>query len=168
MLDDGADQHLVFQAIFVIADPIRPEVPASVERCRRAGVGVMMITGDIPETAAEIGRQAGIVSDSTKVLGHDEFVALSDIDINRLLDEGGIEALARALPEDKERLVGLLQARGEVVGMTGDGVNDAPALKAADVGFAMALGSLSCTRGVGRRHRGRQLHINGLRDPLGP
>ncbi len=141
MLDDGSDQGLVFQAIFVIADPIRPEVPASVERCRRAGVGVLMITGDIPETAAEIGRQAGIVSDTSKVLAHDAFVTLSDADVNRLLDDRGIEALARALPEDKERLVGLLQARGEVVGMTGDGVNDAPALKAADVGFAMGSGS---------------------------
>ncbi len=100
-----------------------------------------MITGDIPETAAEIGRQAGIVSDITKVLSHDRFVELSDNDVNRLLDERALEALARALPEDKERLVGLLQARGEVVGMTGDGVNDAPALKAADVGFAMGSGS---------------------------
>ena len=100
-----------------------------------------MITGDIPETAAEIGRQAGIVSDITKVLSHDRFVELSDNDVNRLLDERALEALARALPEDKERLVGLLQARGEVVGMTGDGVNDAAALASADLGMALAGGT---------------------------
>ena len=140
-LDEGADQNLIFQAVFVIADPIRPEVPVAVANCKRAGVKVMMITGDIPETAAEIGRQAGIVSSRDKVLDHDQFSALSDVEIGLLLDIGGIEALARALPDDKERMVGILQARDEVVGMTGDGVNDAPALKAADVGFAMGSGS---------------------------
>lgn len=140
-LDDGADQGLVFQAVFVIADPIRPEVPAAVENCKKAGVNVMMITGDIPETAAEIGRQAGIVTDAANVLTHDLFSSLSDEQVEALLGAGSIQALARALPEDKERMVGILQARGEVVGMTGDGVNDAPALKAADVGFAMGTGS---------------------------
>lgn len=140
-LDDGADQALIFQAVFVISDPIRAEVPAAVTRCRKAGVNVLMITGDIPETAAEIGRQSGIVTDNAKVLTHDQFSSLTDEQIAAMLDAGEIEALARALPEDKERLVSILQDRGEVVGMTGDGVNDAPALKAADVGFAMGSGS---------------------------
>lgn len=140
-LNDRADTDLVFQALFVIADPIRAEVPAAVRSCQRAGVRVMMITGDIPETASEIGRQSGIVTSDAYVLDHDTFVSLSDEEIEELLSEGHLEALARALPDDKERMVGILQRRGDVVGMTGDGVNDAPALKAADVGFAMGSGS---------------------------
>ncbi len=140
-LDAGADQRLVFQALFVLADPIRPEVPTAVANCKRAGVKVMMITGDIPETAGEIGRQAGIVTHQRNVMEHGEFAELSDAGIEARLDAETLEALARALPDDKERMVAILQRRGEVVGMTGDGVNDAPALKAADVGFAMGSGS---------------------------
>ncbi|MBK7018072.1 MAG: calcium-translocating P-type ATPase, PMCA-type [Candidatus Microthrix sp.] len=136
-----ADSGLVFAALFILADPIRAEVPGAVINCRRAGVEVMMITGDIVETAGEIGRQAGIVDDLANVMDASEFRDLSDDDIDVLLAGDSLKALARALPEDKERLVGLLQARGEVVGMTGDGVNDAPALKKADIGFAMGSGS---------------------------
>ena len=138
---DEADAELVFDALFILADPIRPEVPGAVTNCRRAGVEVMMITGDIVETAGEIGRQAGIVSDLGNVMDASAFRELDDDEVNSKLAAGRLQALARALPEDKERLVGILQERGEVVGMTGDGVNDAPALKKADIGFAMGSGS---------------------------
>jgi P-type Ca2+ transporter type 2C len=138
---DGDDLlgGLTFDALFVIADPIREEVPAAVERCRRAGVKVMIITGDIKETGAEIGRQAGIVVEGDLVMSGDEFREMSDAEVEARLDH--IRVLARALPDDKKRMVELLQKNGEVVSVTGDGVNDAPALVTADVGFAMGSGS---------------------------
>jgi Ca2+-transporting ATPase len=130
---------LTFDALFVISDPIREEVPAAVERCRNAGVKVMIITGDIKETGAEIGRQAGIVKEGDLVLEGDELRSMSDAELTAKLDS--IKVLARALPDDKKRVVELLKAKGEVVSVTGDGVNDAPALVTADVGFAMGSGS---------------------------
>jgi P-type Ca2+ transporter type 2C len=130
---------LVFDALFVIADPIRTEVPAAVERCRHAGVKVMIVTGDIKETAAEIGRKSAIVSEGDLVIEGTEFREMSDEDFIARSDQ--IKVLARALPDDKKRLVDLLQRKGEVVSVTGDGVNDAPALVKADVGFAMGSGS---------------------------
>lgn len=131
---------LTFDALFVIADPLRDEVPAAVGRCRHAGVKIMIITGDIKETGAEIGRQAGVVAaeDDLVLEGH-EFRAMTDDEAEARLDR--IRVLARALPDDKKRMVELLQGRGEVVSVTGDGVNDAPALVTADVGFAMGSGS---------------------------
>ncbi len=136
---DAFDQGLVFSSLFVIADPIRPEVPQAVERCRRAGVRVMIITGDIHETAQEIGKQAGIVAEGSVVLEGQEFRDMTDEEVTAKL--GSIAVLSRAMPEDKKRMVELLQAQGEVVAVTGDGVNDAPALVTADVGFSMGSGS---------------------------
>ncbi|MGH9156025.1 MAG: cation-translocating P-type ATPase [Acidimicrobiales bacterium] len=136
---DGLDQGLVFTSLFVIADPIRPEVTDAVDRCRRAGVRVMIITGDIHETAQEIGKQAGIVTEGSLVLEGRQFRELSDEDVSARLSS--IAVLSRALPEDKKRMVELLQAQGDVVAVTGDGVNDAPALVTADVGFSMGSGS---------------------------
>ncbi|HMJ75019.1 MAG TPA: calcium-translocating P-type ATPase, PMCA-type [Iamia sp.] len=138
---DDVDEDLVFQALFVLSDPIRTEVPDAVHNCQKAGVKVMMITGDIPETAGEIGRQAGIVTSLDNVVEGSEYRTWTDDKVREVYAAGKMEALARALPEDKERLVTILQGLGEVVGMTGDGVNDAPALKKADVGFAMGSGS---------------------------
>ncbi|HEX8780709.1 MAG TPA: cation-translocating P-type ATPase, partial [Nocardioides sp.] len=138
---DDVDEDLVFQFLFVLSDPIRTEVPDAVANCQKAGVKVMMITGDIPETAGEIGRQAGIVTSLDNVVEGSEYRSWTDDKVRETYHAGRMEALARALPEDKERLVTILQGEGEVVGMTGDGVNDAPALKKADVGFAMGSGS---------------------------
>ena len=138
---DDVDSDATFLALFVLSDPIRTEVPDAVANCQKAGVQVMMITGDIPETAGEIGRQAGIVTSLDNVVEGSTFRGWSDDEIKETFHAGRMEALARALPEDKERLVTILQGEGEVVGMTGDGVNDAPALKKADVGFAMGSGS---------------------------
>ncbi len=136
---DDIDQGLRFDGLLIISDPLRPEVPDAVARCRKAGVRVMMITGDIRETATEIGRRSAIVSDGDLVLEGDEFRSMPDADVIERLPR--ITALARALPDDKKRMVELLQSQGDVVAVTGDGVNDAPALVTADVGFSMGSGS---------------------------
>src|SRR5688572_30699226 len=99
----------------------------------------MIITGDIKETAQEIGRQAGVFGEGKVVLSGDEFRALSDDEVKAQIKD--IVVLARALPDDKKRMAELLQQTGDVVSMTGDGVNDAPALVTADVGFAMGSGT---------------------------
>ena len=116
-----------------LADPLRADVPAAIAECRAAGIRVLMITGDYPETAANIARQAGIGITST--LTGAELDAMSDEELTARLRE--VSVIARAVPEQKLRIVRALQAAGEVVAMTGDGVNDAPALKAADIGVAM-------------------------------
>lgn len=114
------------------ADPLRAEVPAAVAECRSAGIRVLMITGDYPATASAIGRQAGIGSD---VLTGDEIDAMSDALLAAKLET--VTILARIRPEQKLRIVQCLKADGEIVAMTGDGVNDAPAIKAAHIGIAM-------------------------------
>ena len=115
------------------ADPLRSNVPAAVEECRSAGIRVLMITGDYPATASAIGGQAGL--DTTKVLSGDEIDALTD---ERLLTRvRDTSIFARIRPNQKLRIVQCLKANGEVVAMTGDGVNDAPAIKAANIGIAM-------------------------------
>jgi P-type Ca2+ transporter type 2C len=115
-------------------DPLRPEVPRAVEECRRAGIRVIMITGDSPVTAATIAKKAGLIG-STRVLTGPMLRQMED---SQLRDEAReTNVFARVVPEQKLRLVQALMAQGEVVAMTGDGVNDAPALKAAHVGIAM-------------------------------
>jgi len=114
------------------SDPLRAEVPAAVAECRAAGVRVLMITGDYPATAQAIARQAGIAG---AILTGDEIDAMSDERLARALEDAGV--LARIRPEQKLRIVQSLQRDGEIVAMTGDGVNDAPAIKAAHIGIAM-------------------------------
>lgn len=128
--------QLEFLGLLAFADPLRTEVPQAVADCREAGIRVVMITGDYPKTALAIARQAGIVTDdhSTVLTGAD-MDALADDELAEVVSEHGV--FARVRPEQKLRLVKALQARGNVVAMTGDGVNDAPALKAADIGIAM-------------------------------
>lgn len=122
-----------FAGLVGLEDPLRASVPEAVRQCRSAGIRVMMITGDYPETARAIAAQAGIAS-SEVVTGQ----MLEQIDDAELLQRvGTIGIFARILPEQKLRIVEALKARGETVAMTGDGVNDAPSLKAADIGVAM-------------------------------
>jgi Ca2+-transporting ATPase len=116
-----------------LADPLRTEVPAAVRQCRAAGMRVVMITGDHPRTAGAIAAQAGI--DDTQVLTGDELRSLSPEDLTERVAR--VSVFARVKPEQKLALVEAFKARGEVVAMTGDGVNDAPALKAAHIGIAM-------------------------------
>ncbi len=115
-------------------DPLRPTVPAAVAECRTAGIRVVMITGDYPATAQSIARQAGLPNPDAMIAGP-ELRALSDEELQRRI--GTVEVFARVVPEQKLRIVNALKANHEVVAMTGDGVNDAPALKAAHIGIAM-------------------------------
>ncbi len=131
--EDTAETNMTLIGLVGLIDPPRSEVPGAVAQCRAAGVRVLMITGDGPETAAAIGRGVGL--GALPVLTSDEIGRLSEEALARRLE--GDVIFARTKPEDKQRIVRALQSRGHVVGMTGDGVNDAPALKAADIGIAM-------------------------------
>ena len=133
---------LHFIGITAISDPVRPDVPASIEECMHAGIQVKIVTGDTPGTAREIARQIRLwddtCTDRNQITGV-EFAAMSDAE---LLDRiGDLRVISRARPLDKARLVNLLQQKGEVVAVTGDGTNDAPALKAAQVGLSMGDGT---------------------------
>ena len=130
---------LCFVCGVLIADRPRRESAKSVDRLRRAGIQTVMITGDGLETAVAVAKSCGILCGSDGVITGKELSRLSDAEVKRLLPT--LRVVARALPSDKSRLVRLAQEEGLVVGMTGDGVNDAPALKAADVGFAMGSGT---------------------------
>ena len=129
-------RELSFQFVGLVglADPIRPEVPAAVEECYRAGIRVIMITGDYPGTARNIARQVGIRA-ADQVLTGPELERMNETDLIERIRSTNL--YARVVPEQKLRLVNALKAMGEVVAMTGDGVNDAPALKSAHIGIAM-------------------------------
>ena len=144
---------LQLQAIAAIADPIRPDVPAAVQECRHAGIEVKVVTGDTAATALEIGKQIGVFEDEPENIGADgsltsldqqmitgeEWEALSDDEAYERAKD--IRVMSRARPTDKQRLVTMLQKRGEVVAVTGDGTNDAPALHYAHVGLSLGSGT---------------------------
>jgi len=133
---------LYFIGVTAISDPVRPDVPASIEECLHAGIQVKIVTGDTPGTAREIARQIYLwddtCTDRNQITGV-EFAAMSDAELLKRI--GDLRVISRARPLDKARLVNLLQQRGEVVAVTGDGTNDAPALKAAQVGLSMGDGT---------------------------
>ncbi len=134
----GLTTGLVWLGLVALADPVRAEVPAAVAACRRAGIAVKVVTGDTPATATEVARQIGVLTADAPagaVLTGAEFAALSEADAGEAADR--LAVLARARPADKLRLVTLLKERGHIVAVTGDGVNDGPALNYADVGLAM-------------------------------
>jgi Ca2+-transporting ATPase len=131
--DSQRDISFVFLGLVGLADPLRPSVPAAVRECRSAGIRVLMITGDYPATARTIAQQAGL--DASEVLTGDEIEHLDDSELARRARTVGV--FARIMPEQKLRIVQALKADGEIVAMTGDGVNDAPSLKAAHIGVAM-------------------------------
>ena len=144
---------LQLQAIAAIADPIRPDVPAAVQECRHAGIEVKVVTGDTASTALEIGKQIGVFEDEPENIGADgsltsldqqmitgeQWEALSDEEAYERAKD--IRVMSRARPTDKQRLVAMLQKRGEVVAVTGDGTNDAPALHYAHVGLSLGSGT---------------------------
>ena len=151
MLDEGdktIEDHcvvaeaLTFVGIVAIADPVRADVPAAVAECMRAGIAVKIVTGDTPGTAMEIGQQIGLWSDADNeraIITGPEFAALTDEELDeRVMD---LKIIARARPMDKKRLVESLQRLNQVVSVTGDGTNDAPALNAAHVGLSMGDGT---------------------------
>ncbi len=136
-------ENLTFIGVAAISDPVRETVPAAVREVLDAGIGIKIVTGDTPATAKEIGRQIGLWNDATdgaaNIITGEEFAAIPDTLLpDRVAD---LKIIARARPMDKKRLVEALQTRGEVVAVTGDGTNDAPALKAAHVGLSMGDGT---------------------------
>ncbi|MFC3684038.1 cation-translocating P-type ATPase [Hydrogenophaga luteola] len=131
------DFDFSFVGLLGLADPVRPQVPAAIAECRAAGIRVVMITGDYPATARAIAQQAGLAGPQAEVLSGDEMTTLSDAALSARM--ANVSVCARIAPEQKLRIVQALKARGDIVAMTGDGVNDAPALRAAHVGVAMGL-----------------------------
>ncbi|MGZ3649578.1 MAG: cation-translocating P-type ATPase [Bdellovibrionota bacterium] len=129
-----AEIPLEWVGLVAFEDPVRPEVPGAMELCRKAGIHVFMITGDYPETARKVAEKAGVESPGEVLTGADVEL-LSEPDLSRRLET--VRVFARMRPEQKLRIVKALKARGEIVGMTGDGVNDAPSLKQSDIGIAM-------------------------------
>ena len=143
-LDESQSSGLVFLGIAGIADPIRDDVREAIETCKdKAGVRVIIVTGDTPGTASEIGRQIGLVGagETGQSVTGTEFAAMTDEQARELLRNPNFKIISRARPDDKARLVTLLQANGEVVAVTGDGTNDAPALSKAQVGLSMGDGT---------------------------
>ncbi|MDQ3518080.1 MAG: HAD-IC family P-type ATPase, partial [Gemmatimonadota bacterium] len=141
-LDEPHD--LVALGFLGIADPLRAGVSSAVRRCHAAGIRVIMITGDHPATARAIGREAGLLGDDGLVLTGADIVNLAEAELDAMLERATI--IARATPVDKVRIVESLQRLGHTVAMTGDGVNDAPALRLADVGIAMGRGGTEVAR----------------------
>lgn len=134
---DIAENGLVFLGFAGMADPVRPEVPGAVEEFRRAGVQTVMITGDRPDTAFAIAKEIGIADTPEECLSGEELSRMEDAELIRRMKQ--VRVFAHVSPEHKVRIVNACKKNGEVVAMTGDGVNDAPSLKAADVGIAMGM-----------------------------
>lgn len=131
-----SDIHFRFAGLVAFEDPIRPEVPKAIKECNEAGIKVIMITGDYPATARCIAKQIGLQNDDNVLTG-DELKSMSADDLQKKIKHTHV--FARIVPEQKLQLIQALKANGEIVAMTGDGVNDAPALKAADIGVAMGM-----------------------------
>ena len=147
--DDGAEatideNNLTFAGLVGMIDPPREEVKQAVARCREAGIRPVMITGDHPATAMAIAKELGIASETDRVVTGQELDAMSDDELATNVDN--IAVYARVAPEHKLRVVRAWKGRGEIVAMTGDGVNDAPAVKAANIGIAMGISGTDVTR----------------------
>ena len=134
---EGVEQDMVFVGMLAMIDPPRPEVAAAIRTAREAGLRTVMVTGDYPETARAIGNQINLLGEGQEVLAGAELDKLSDEEIAALTDRVGV--YARVSPQHKVKIVEALRSRGHVVAMTGDGVNDAPALKRANIGIAMGI-----------------------------
>lgn len=132
-----AEQHLIFVGLATMSDPPRPEIYDAVKRCHQAKIRIIMVTGDSKLTAKSVAVKIGITSDKARVISGTELNQMSDEELRQVLQ--GEVIFARVAPEQKYRIVKNCQANGEIVASTGDGVNDAPALKQADIGIAMGM-----------------------------
>jgi sodium/potassium-transporting ATPase subunit alpha len=135
---ETAEQEMVFAGFLGLEDPPRPEVPGALRKCREAGIRIIMITGDASRTAVAIAREIGLVAGDPVVVEGAEFTRLSDRDLRAVLAKPEV-LFTRMTPKFKLRVVNTLKEQGERVAVTGDGVNDAPALKRADIGIAMGI-----------------------------
>ncbi|HST33733.1 MAG TPA: cation-transporting P-type ATPase [Solirubrobacteraceae bacterium] len=143
---EQAERELCFLGLAALIDPPRPEVAAAVESCHRAGIRVIVITGDHGLTAAAVARQVGIGTDASAIVTGERLDRMSDAELDRVLDGDRELIFARSSPEAKLRIADALRASGHVVAMTGDGVNDAPALRRADIGVAMGRSGTDVAR----------------------
>ena len=140
------EQELVFLGLTGMIDPVRPEVKAAIEECRSAGIRPVMITGDHKDTAVAIAKELGIITDASQAITGAELDAISDEDIGEFVKKYGV--YARVQPEHKVRIVNAWKANGVIVAMTGDGVNDAPSIKSADIGVGMGITGTDVTKNV--------------------
>lgn len=143
---ETCEKDMVFLGLAGMIDPIRPEARGAVDKCKQAGIKVVVITGDHQDTATAIGKDLGIVSDESQVMTGSDLHRLSDGEFNERIY--GISVYARVQPEDKVRIVNTWKSKGMVTSMTGDGVNDAPALKAADIGVGMNITGTEVSKSV--------------------
>ena len=140
------EQNLVFLGLTGMIDPVRPEVKAAIEECRSAGIRPVMITGDHKDTAVAIAKELGIITDASQAITGAELDLISDDDICEFVKKFGV--YARVQPEHKTRIVNAWKANGAITAMTGDGVNDAPSIKAADIGVGMGITGTDVTKNV--------------------
>ena len=143
---ENLEQDLVFLGLTGMIDPVRPEVKAAIEECRRAGIRPVMITGDHKDTAVAIAKELGIITDASEAITGAELDAISDEDICEFVKKFGV--YARVQPEHKTRIVKAWKANNCITAMTGDGVNDAPSIKSADIGVGMGITGTDVTKNV--------------------
>jgi magnesium-transporting ATPase (P-type) len=137
---DTVEKNLILVGMTAMQDPPRPEIKSAVEDCHRAGIRIMMITGDYGLTAGAIAQEVGIIDDEKyRIIKGKELEVMNDEEVTKILTSGENVIFARAVPEHKMRIASLLEDQDEIVAMTGDGVNDAPALRKADIGVAMGI-----------------------------
>lgn len=136
---ETVEKDLIFLGMMAMQDPPRPEVHTAVEQCHKAGIRILMITGDYGLTAKAIAKEIGIISGPCEIIKGKKLNEMSDDDVRQLLKSGCDVIFARAIPEHKMRIASILEGENEIVAMTGDGVNDAPALRKADIGIAMSI-----------------------------
>lgn len=141
---DDAEQKMVYVGSQAMIDPVRPEAVEAIKTARRAGIHVTIVTGDHKSTATEIAKEVGLLTEDRIAVDGAELEKMSDDELTEKIDR--IKVFARVTPEQKMRVLGILQKRGEIVAMTGDGVNDAPALKKADIGVAMGISGTDVAR----------------------
>jgi calcium-translocating P-type ATPase len=142
---ESDENHMTLAGLVGLEDPPRPDVPQAIATCREAGIRVIMVTGDHPHTAAAIAREIGLAGDSPAVITGDDLRHISDVELQVLLDSPDVH-FARVSADQKLRITQALQHKGETIAVTGDGVNDAPALKAADIGIAMGRSGTDVAR----------------------